>query len=708
MKKIFALLFAFTLSLTVFSGNVEKTFHIGNYTVRNVGIYQTVTFDNAKLSGIPGEPSLPYLAVSLMLPPGESAESIEVIRENEIILPGNYLLFPKQDVLPISKKTSGEFLRNEAVYRMNGNYPVSVSGHLFTQYLNGFAFALSTFTPVNYNPATGNVSYFRDVTIRIRTRSDAKSAMALKNLTPSKDALNRVRLFAQNPEMIRQYPETSKKKTGYQILIITPSSFKNGFTNLVNYYTSIGLNAQVATTEDINAGTSGIDLQEKMRNYIRQEYQTNSIEYVLLGGSEEWVPSRKFYCVVYYGTGGVEEEAYDIPSDIYYSALDGTDDLNGNLIYGEVADSTDLLPDVAEGRLPFSTQADLASMVHKSVSYQASPVLGEADRPLLVGEYLYDSPVTMGGDFMNLLVDNHNDNGYFSYGIPSGSNHIEKLYDTLTGPPGSSNHWEWSTDSLMAMINRGTSFIHHLGHANSSYMLRLDYSLITDANFYGVNGTDHNYSLLYTQGCDDGSFDIPYCIASQSLAIHNFVAAGVFNTRFGWFDQGTTDGPSEHLQREFVSALYNDTLPENHIGKVQMISKIMTAPWIGLPGEFEPGAQRWTQYDCNLLGDPALWIRTKDPISGIQVNSTSMSFSLYPNPSHGTLNVSFSLPESSDVTLRILDATGQQVGNDYSWKAEISGKHQYSIDLTGLSSGIYYFRMVSNKTSQTKKLVVIR
>ena len=96
-----------------------------------------------------------------MLPPEESAESIEIIRENEIILPESYLLYPKQDVIPLSKKPSGVFLKNEAVYRMNGNYPSSPSGHLLTQYLNGFAFALSTFTPVNYNPATGKSFLFQ-------------------------------------------------------------------------------------------------------------------------------------------------------------------------------------------------------------------------------------------------------------------------------------------------------------------------------------------------------------------------------------------------------------------------------------------------------------------------------------------------------------------------------------------------------------------
>jgi hypothetical protein len=706
MKKISIFLLVSFLSLSVFSGNVEKTFHI-NCSIRNLGQYQTVMIDKAVQSGIPGEPTLPYLAVSLMLPPGESAESIEIIRENEIILPDTYLLYPKQDVIPLSKKPSGNFLKNEAVYRMNANYPASAYGHLLTQYLNGFAFALSTFTPVCYNPATGKVSCFSDVTVRIKTRPDNKSVAALKNLTSSKDALNRVRSFAQNPEMINRYPVASKKSTGYQILIITPFSFEDGFNDLVNYYGTIGLTCQFASTEDINSEMSGYDLPEKIRNYIRQEYQNNGVEYVILGGTEQWVPSRGFYDIVYYGTGGVEEESYDIPADLYYCALDGSDDANDNHIYGEVDDSTDLLPDLAVGRLPFTTAADQASMIHKSVYYQANHVPGEDNRPLLVGEYLYSDPVTLGGPYMNLLIDNHNDNGYFSYGIPLAKNQIIKLYDTITGPD-STDHWEWSTDSLLALINQGTSFIHHLGHANTIYMLRFDTSQITDANFYLVNGVDRNYSLLYTQGCDDGGYDNPGCIAARSLSIDNFVVSGIFNTRFGWFDQGTTDGPSEHLQREFVNALFNDTLPENHIGKVQMISKINTAPWVSLPGEFEPGAQRWTQYDCTLLGDPALWIYTTGPATGIPVKSNFMYFSLYPNPAHGTLTVSYTLPEISDVTFEILNTAGQQVRNDYYRKDENSGNHKFSVELGDLPSGIYYCRMVTKETTQTKKLVVLR
>jgi hypothetical protein len=143
--------------------------------------------------------------------------------------------------------------------------------------------------------------------------------------------------------------------------------------------------------------------------------------------------------------------------------------------------------------------------------------------------------------------------------------------------------------------------------------MRLYTSNITDAAFSQVNGFIHNYQVLYTQGCYCGAFDQSGCIASKMLTIHNFLAGGVFNSRYGWFDEGTSEGPSEHLEREFVSALYDDSIPERHFGTVHMISKIKTAPWITLPGEWEPGARRWCQYCANALGDPAMEIWTDEP-----------------------------------------------------------------------------------------------
>lgn len=591
---------------------VEKTFYFSNGKIESRGVYQTLNFGNTLLSGIPGEPMLPWHEVVLMLPPGEAAQSVEIVEEMETVVPGSFLLWPKQHVRPISTDTPAEFVRNDHVYQQTGVYPARPTGELHTQYLNGYAFALCTFTPVKYYPAKRSLTYFGKVTVKIKTGVDAKSMAALINLPAAGTLPGRMRSFAMNAEMIDQYPQRKAPAINYQYLIIAPVSFKNEFQPLISMYGLKGISTRVVTTDSISATMTGTDLQEKMRNFIINQKQNYSIEYVLLAGNPPLVPCRGFYCHVVSGSGYTDS---NIPADLYYSGLDGNFDANGNHIYGEVADNPDLLPDIAVGRFTVNDTAELHRMIRKSVSYQTNPVLGEFSQPLLAGEYLYNPPLTFGGSYMNLLVNNRSDNGYYTHGIPSASNAVEKLYDTLvTASP--FNYWSWNASMLLASINKGKSFIHHLGHANATYMMRLSMSSITNANFADVNGIKHNYQILYTQGCDCGAFDVAGgCIAAKTVTIDNFLVAGIFNSRYGWFDEGTTEGPSEHLEREFVSALYNDTMPEKHLGTAHLISKIKTAPWVGLTGEFEPGAQRWVHYDCNVFGDPAMEIRTEEPTS---------------------------------------------------------------------------------------------
>ena len=604
------------------AGIVEKTFHFGSYQVEQRGIYQTIRFANTMLFGNPGEPALPWQQVVLMLPPGEAAETIEIIEEDAMAIPGNFLLYPQQQVRPISKGSSGEFLKNEQVYRQNVNCPAIAKGHLLTQYMNGFAFALCTFTPIRYNPAQGKLTYFNKVTVKITTIADPQSREALKNLSFDAGVISRVNSFAMNAGMMQQYPQKDAPATGYQYLVISPPGFKYEFQPLISMYAGKGIIVRVATVDSIISNVAGNDPQEKIRNYIISQVPSG-IQYVLLAGNPSLVPCRGLFCQVL--SGGSYYTDYNIPSDLYYSALDGTFDANLNLIYGEVNDNPDLLPDIAVGRFTVNDTAELHRMIRKTVSYQTNPVWGEFNKPLLAGEHLYSSPMTFGGSFMNLLVNNHSDNGYYTHGIPSATNVVTKLYDSLTP---TSTIWTWNTTMLLASINSGKSFIHHLGHANQTYMLRFSMSQITNANFYAVDGITRNYQLLYTQGCDDGAFDYPGgCIAAKAVTIDNFLVAGVFNSRYGWFDEGTTEGPSEHLEREFVSAIYNDTLPEKHLGVAHMISKIKTAPWVTNPGviwptEFEPGAQRWCHYDCNVYGDPALEILTGEPTSFFEVTWT--------------------------------------------------------------------------------------
>ncbi|NQV01145.1 MAG: T9SS type A sorting domain-containing protein, partial [Bacteroidia bacterium] len=680
-KALLSLLFL--LWVSVFQAQtVEKVYFFDHPQIIATGSFHLVNFPNTLVSGIPGEPQLPYHTVSLILPPGEVATSIEIIGEMERNIHGTFTIFPQQHVRPLSEGVSGEFIQNREIYRRQAVYPASQAGHLITQYLNGYAIALSSFTPVTYHPASGALSYFQKVTVRITTSTDPESQKALENFTPSAASIKRLLSLTQNPEMAENFPVKAPMKSSYQILIITPNDFSNSYQSLIDLYQSKGMSSQVVTTESISSTMTGQDLQEKMRNFIIQEYQTNGVEYILLGGDAEHVPYRGFYCQVQ--SSSIYEDV-NIPSDLYYSALDGNWDTNGNNLWGEPGED-DLLPDVAVTRFPFSTETELQNMIHKSVSYQSDPVAGDLQQPLMAAEHLYNDPMTFGGPYLDLLIDDQTANGYFTHGIPSSENTIVKLYDTLISTPNNIFHWDVLT--FLNEINMGKSFIHHVGHANVTYMARLNIWDITNQNFSQVNGIDHNYTLMYSHGCLCGAFDENDCIAEKSVSIENFLAGGVFNSRYGWFNEGQTEGPSAHIHREFVSALYHDTIPYKRIGQTHMMSKIKTAPWVTAPGQWEPGALRWCFYCCNVFGDPVMEIWTYDPTVGVPEAKAETSIRIFPNPAgnHTTVTVQGQLPASTGI--KLTNTLGQVVYRSR-FTVQQGSAISFQVDLTGVIAGIY-------------------
>ncbi len=599
MKKYFILPGLFlAMSLGILAATVEKTYTFSNHTLTQKGDYSLITFDDCYLTGIPGEPVLPYCAVRLLLPPGQEAVALEFYGEDEVTLPGTYLIYPAQNVQPVSGGRTGAFIKNEQVYSKDQHYPATQYGQLSTEFLKGHSVALSAFTPVIYHPATGSVSYYQKVTLVLKTKDSQAARQALNLLSSSNSGNEFIGQFIQNSQDLAAYPSFRQRDAFYSYLIITPDQFSGSFEEMRAYYLQCGLESTVITTEYISSSYSGQDLQEKIRNCIIGEYTDHGIEYVLLGGDVEHIPYRGFYCTV---QSSSVYESNDIPSDLYYSGLDGTWNDNGNGSWGEIGEE-DLLPDVAVARLPFSNQAELARMLHKVMMYQQEPVTGELRDPLLAGENLYSDPETWGSDYLELLIGFREDNGYTTDGIP-GDHTIEKLYAEVSS---------WSKSDLLASINQGKSFVHHVGHANTTYTMMFDLGDITNNNFSQVNGTDHNYTIVYTHGCDCGGYDYNDCILEEMVKIDNFAAAVVGNSRYGWFNEGQTEGPSAHLHREFVDALYHDKL--SRIGRTHMESRIETSPWVNAPGQWEEGALRWCFYDCNVLGEPAMSIWTDEPI----------------------------------------------------------------------------------------------
>ena len=587
MKKTTLIILALMVSLFATAQTIEKTYYLGQPSVSQIQGYEQIQFADCMQSALAGQPSLPWHSVSLMLPQGTEAVGIEVELSDFQTLEGRHNLYPYQSALTYSNPVRKAFEKDEALYASKSVYPTQAYGKLSTQYMNGVGFAFSAFTPVQYVPGTGEVRYATKVTVRVTT--DAAKKDHSRMLWLNGDNASRAKKLAQNPEMLQTYNTKGRVMGGYDLLVVTKQQYVSAFDEYVAFYQARGLRTRVVSLESITGTMSGQDNAEKLRNFIIQEYEDNGIMMVNLAGDVPDIPFRGFYC--YVTSGGGDQEDGGIPADLYYAALDGNWNDDGDNRWGEIGED-DLLPEIGIGRMCFSNQTELNNMLHKSMTYQAQPVLGEFRKVIMGGEFLYDNPYSVGSQYLELLIGTHDDNGYTTTGIPEDYN-FTRLYE---------EEGNWSGWTLRNAVNQGTQYVHHDGHANTGYVAGWTNETITENNFSHVDGVEHNYTFFHTSGCICGDFSSD-CILERMTKISKFAVATFGNSRFGWFNEGQTEGPAIHLHRETEDAYYNDRIPYG--GMALREAKIETAPWVNAPGQWEEGALRWNFYDLNMMGDVA-------------------------------------------------------------------------------------------------------
>jgi len=89
---------------------------------------------------------------------------------------------------------------------------------------------------------------------------------------------------------------------------------------------------------------------------------------------------------------------------------------------------------------------------------------------------------------------------------------------------------------------------------------------------------------------------------------------------------------------------------------------------------------------------------------------TPSHFTLYqnnPNPFNPSTIISYNIPAASKVTLDVYDLLGRHVQsllNDY----QEQGSHSISFNASGLSSGVYFYRIVAGQYTATRQMVLIR
>ncbi len=79
----------------------------------------------------------------------------------------------------------------------------------------------------------------------------------------------------------------------------------------------------------------------------------------------------------------------------------------------------------------------------------------------------------------------------------------------------------------------------------------------------------------------------------------------------------------------------------------------------------------------------------------------------YPNPFNPATTISFSLPQTGEVILKVYSALGEEVGTVTKGLLE-AGEYSFSFNAEGLTSGIYIYRLRMGETTLTRKMLLLK
>jgi len=348
----------------------------------------------------PGKPDLPGRRLFILLPPGASNVRVEFQPEGSHVLPGNYKIEAAPVPIPLLPDGRGEKLQAtlsaewsetyRSIYTKDNPYPGTCGHYVGMGTLRKYIYCELLLFPFSYRPLSGKI--IRREAIR------ATVSYSLPELNSRVNEPDRgfhwdtsvdmyaARLFYNYAEIAPLYSSTTRNGSPersqlYDYLIITTDAHVGAInaSQFISWKTSLGHSVRLVTITDPEiSGQPGSDLPAKIRNFLRENYQAWSIQYVMIVGHHSTIPMR--YCfpnpnnhVDHAGTP--DATSGEQPTDFYYADLSFPDavswDLDGDGYFGEYGqDAPDFLAEVVVGRIPTDNDARITGTLDKLVAFE--------------------------------------------------------------------------------------------------------------------------------------------------------------------------------------------------------------------------------------------------------------------------------------------------------------------------------------------------
>ncbi|MEO0073512.1 MAG: C25 family cysteine peptidase, partial [candidate division WOR-3 bacterium] len=326
--------------------------------------YVTVTGQDMDLLAEPGRPQLPAKGARVLLPGRANVRDVRVTPLTWQPLQENVIPFPAQPAVILSRLELVDQLTSPdpLVYQSAVPWPAESWRCAGTGVYQGRTAVEVILYPVRYAGAERRLEFCSGFDVRV------------------------------DYELLPMAPESDQ--AGFEYVIVCPSQFDSIFARLAAWKTQKGVPAVIRHIEWVYASYPGRDSAERLRNYTRT-LPDSGVRWVLLGGDVSLMPFRKAFAMV--SEGNIHQREDSLPCDLYFADTDGTWDFDNDNVFGEVADSVDLYPDLFIGRAPVDAVSEARAFVNKVLEYEQGNSGTCQNKALFFAEIMWQDPYTDGG-----------------------------------------------------------------------------------------------------------------------------------------------------------------------------------------------------------------------------------------------------------------------------------------------------------------------
>jgi hypothetical protein len=93
--------------------------------------------------------------------------------------------------------------------------------------------------------------------------------------------------------------------------------------------------------------------------------------------------------------------------------------------------------------------------------------------------------------------------------------------------------------------------------------------------------------------------------------------------------------------------------------------------------------------------------------NGQEITSNYTLYQNYPNPFNPITTIKFDIPESGNVILKIYDIRGKEVKTLFS-EHFFAGEYEAVFDAAGLTSGVYFYKLITKNYTKTKRMILVK